>query len=273
MQPQHSYSILFRALLFYISTTLLFVAATAMVPMTGARPEATVTIGTAAVLTFITLVFFCHRDKLTLKQTGVYFHKQSIPRFLKGFVVGLLMVLAWILLVICVTPFRLSMGAMPGMRTIFSALLLYLFVAVREELVFRSYFLTRLAASYSNVTALIIVTAVFILEHRLAGMSWRLAVIGSGTGGLLFGLAALKTKGLALPVGLHCAWNFGRWMFGLTGSPGIWQYTNTKGHEPYGETVALMLHAIIFLIAISGILISGKTANRSFSHAITRIFK
>lgn len=273
MQPLHSYSMLFRALLFYISTTLLFVATSAIVPMTGIHPEATVTIGTSAVLTIITLVFFCRRDKIPLKQTGVYLHKQSIPRFLKGFVVGLLMVLAWVLLVACVTPFRLSMGAMPRFGTVFSALLLYLLVAVREELVFRSYFLTRLATSYSNIAALLIVTTVFILEHRLAGMSWRMSVIGSGTGGLLFGLTALKTKGLALPIGLHSAWNFGRWMFGLTGSPGIWHYTNTKGNEPYGETVALTLHAIIFLIAITGILISGKTTNRPFSRAITKTFK
>lgn len=34
-------------------------------------------------------------------------------------------------------------------------------------------------------------------------MSWKMAIIGSGFGGLLFGIAALRTKGLALPIGLH----------------------------------------------------------------------
>ncbi|MCF3111327.1 CPBP family intramembrane metalloprotease [Niabella sp. CC-SYL272] len=245
----------------------------AIVPMTGIRPVSTATIGAAAALTFIILIFFCHRDKITLKQTGVYFHKQSLPRFLKGFIAGILMVLIWVLLVVWITPVRLSRSAAPGTGAVFSALLLYLLVATREELVFRSYFLTRLATAYGRLAALMIVTAVFILEHRLAGMSWHMAVIGSGMGGLLFGLAAIKTKGIALPLGLHSAWNFGRWMFGLTGSTGIWHYTYTQGSEARGTTTALTMHAIIFLAAIIVLFISGKTANRPFSRTVAKIFK
>ncbi|WP_300603146.1 CPBP family intramembrane glutamic endopeptidase [Niabella sp.] len=245
----------------------------AIVPTAGFLPAATVTIGGAAALTFITLIFFCQRDKISLKQTGVYLHQQSIPRFLKGFITGILMVLSWVLLVVWLTPFQISMAAAPRIGTVFSALLLYLFIAAREELVFRSYFLTRVATAYGNVAAVMITTAVFILEHRLSGMSWRMSVIGSGTGGLLFGLAAIKTKGIALPMGLHSAWNFGRWMFGLTGSTGIWHYTHTQGNEARGETVALTMHAIIFLVVITGLCISGKTANRPFSRTINKIFK
>ena len=36
-------------------------------------------------------------------------------------------------------------------------------------------------------------------------------------------MAAIATRGLALPIGLHAAWNFGDWMRGGKGSMGFWK--------------------------------------------------
>src|SRR5438093_511171 len=53
--------------------------------------------------------------------------------------------------------------------------------------------------------------------------TWRLALLGAGVGSLLFGMAAIATRGLALPIGLHAAWNIGDWMRGGKGSVGFWK--------------------------------------------------
>ena len=41
---------------------------------------------------------------------------------------------------------------------------------------------------------------IFILEHILGGTPIGMSIIGVGLGGVLFSIAALKTKGLALPL-------------------------------------------------------------------------
>ena len=251
MPSQKSLLIMFRALLFYCSTTLLFILVAAFVPLTGFRPVSLITMGCSAGFSFILLVVFCRWDAIPLKAAGISFSRKNSAYFLTGFITGLVLVIAWIVLTLLLTPYRLSLNRTPDIKAILSALLLFLFVAVREELVYRSYFLRRLTTAYNALIALLIVTTVFILEHRAAGISWKTSVIGSGLGGILFGIAALKTKGIALPVGLHSAWNLGRWVFGLTENTGFWHYTNTYGNDIRDEAATLATYAIIMFIAIS----------------------
>jgi membrane protease YdiL (CAAX protease family) len=51
----------------------------------------------------------------------------------------------------------------------------------------------------------------FAVEHVVGGMRWLHAILGAGIGSLLLGMAALATRGLAMPISLHAAWNFGQW--------------------------------------------------------------
>jgi membrane protease YdiL (CAAX protease family) len=105
---------------------------------------------------------------------------------------------------------------------------------------------------------LTILTAVFILEHVIGGMTWKMAIIGSGLGGILFGVAALKTKGLALPFGLHSAWNFGQWAVGFKNKPGIWNAVVAKGYERKTENISLTAFVVVMLLAIIGIILFHK---------------
>ena len=41
-----------------------------------------------------------------------------------------------------------------------------------------------------------------------------------------------ERKGIAFPVGLHAAWNFGQWIFGFKNVPGIWEAIVEKGYGP-----------------------------------------
>ncbi|RAV53465.1 hypothetical protein DIU36_23620 [Mucilaginibacter rubeus] len=67
-----------------------------------------------------------------------------------------------------------------------------------------------------------------------------MALIGSGTGALLFGYAALKSKGIGLPLGLHTAWNMGQWCWGGKGdAAGIFTQRITAGREALSEVIGL----------------------------------
>ena len=66
---------------------------------------------------------------------------------------------------------------------------------------------------------------------------------------LLFGTAAIASRGLAVPIGLHAAWNFGSWTLGDKGGPGLW--TPVFSHPPglagaFAYVAAFVLWTVAF---------------------------
>jgi membrane protease YdiL (CAAX protease family) len=101
-------------------------------------------------------------------------------------------------------------------------LLGYLALSCREELAFHGYPLRRLDSLFGLYPAQLLIALLFAAEHVLGGYSWANALMGASTGSLMFGMAALATRGLAVPIGLHAAWNFGQWIIGGKEIPGLW---------------------------------------------------
>lgn len=85
-------------------------------------------------------------------------------------------------------------------------------VAIAEEIVFRGVFFQRLNAGVGVIASQILVAAYFLLTHSgnpgmEGGVKW-LASINIFFASMLFGLAYLRTKSLAMPIGLHMMANF-----------------------------------------------------------------
>jgi uncharacterized protein len=247
-------SIVGRVLFFYVCSLVVLLFTSRLTKNLSVDIADLLSILLASILTFLLVYLFTHREKLSLREVGVVPGKNSIQRFFVGYIVGLFMA---VLQAITVLGFgHLKFVFLPGTTAlqIIIPFLLYFFVACREELVFRSYFLRRLDYSFPSPVALLVMVVIFIAEHVLAGMEWKMAVIGSGLGGLLFGVAALKTRGLALPIGLHSAWNFGQWMVGFKNKGGVWSAVVEKGYERETENISLAAFALVMLLAITGVL-------------------
>ena len=90
----------------------------------------------------------------------------------------------------------------------------YLAWAAVEELGFRSYPLFRLNDAFGFWRAQLIVALVFALYHIAGGVPLVPALLGTTVGSVAFGAAALASRGLALPIGLHASWNIGEWLLG-----------------------------------------------------------
>jgi membrane protease YdiL (CAAX protease family) len=212
----------------------------------------------ASVLTFLLVYLFTRWQNLRLNDVGVVPGKSTIQRFVVGYIIGLSMAVIQALTVFCFGHLQLTIVPDITAQQIILPLSLYFFVACREELIFRSYSLTSLSHSFSSAVALLLITVIFVLEHVVAGMTWEMAVIGSGLGGILFGLSALKTRGLALPLGLHSAWNFGQWMVGFKNKVGVWEAVVEKGYEKETENISLAAFSLVMLLAIIGIVLFYK---------------
>jgi uncharacterized protein len=93
----------------------------------------------------------------------------------------------------------------------------FLAIACTEELGFRGYPLRTLHPVLGLWPAQAVVALAFGLTHVVYGWSLADVVMGVLPGALLFGLAAVASRGLALPIGLHAAWNLASWSIGVRG--------------------------------------------------------
>lgn len=209
----------------------------------------------ATLLTFLLILLFLKWQKLKLSGVGIILGKYSFSRFIFGYIIGFVMAASQALIVLFYGYFQLKLVQGITTTDILSPLFLYFFVACREELAFRSYSLRSLNISFGPVWALTIIGVIFIVEHVAGGMTWEMAILGSGAGAVLFGVSALKTKGLALSLGLHSAWNFGQWTFGFKNKPGIWEAVVEKGYEGEVENVGLIAFILVMLVAIIGVFV------------------
>ena len=244
-----------RVLFFYLLSLLLLMFTSRLTKSLSSNVADLLSILLASVLTILMVYLFTRWEKLRIIDVGVVPGKSTIRRFVTGYVIGISMALVQALTVFSFGHLQLTLVPNITALQIIIPLSLYFLVACREEFVFRSYSLRSLEYAYSPAVALLIITLIFIIEHVLAGMTWKMAVIGSGLGGILFGVSALKTRGLAVPIGLHSAWNLGQWMTGFKNKPGIWNAVVEKGYEVETENVSLAAFSLVMVLAIIGIAI------------------
>jgi membrane protease YdiL (CAAX protease family) len=149
----------------------------------------------------------------------------------------------------------------PGPELTFGAIVLigYLALSCREELAFHGYPLRRLQSRFGVWPAQLMVAAAFAIEHRVGGWPWADAFLGAGVGSLLFGMAAIASRGVAVPIGLHAAWNFGQWALGLRSSPGIWKSIVPERNH----FVGMMIYVAVFGTATIAIALWNRRSVRS----------
>lgn len=122
----------------------------------------------------------------------------------------------------------------------------YLLLASREELAFRGYPLRRLASTVGVWIAQFTVIVAFVLEHRLGGFSWTTALLGVSAGALLFGVAAIATRGLAVPIGLHAGFNFGQWVIGEKEKAGLWRPVIDESFGNRVDAIGMVSYLFVF---------------------------
>lgn len=201
-------------------------------------------------ITYGFTILFVKWERLQLKDVGVIANNMTFKKVVIGFGIGLFMTMLQPAFVLLFGHYKIALAPSFSFYTILFYFTLYILVAIREELAFRGYPLFSLNYRFGLLTAQIIILIIFSLEHVAGGMTWFQAFIGAGTGALLFGLAALKTNGIALPIGLHAAWNFGQWCLGFKKETGILQGITDKGFENIIERNAWIAYLLIMTIAL-----------------------
>jgi hypothetical protein len=162
-----------------------------------------------------------------------------------------------------VVSWRFDTGGAPGL---WHELVLLAAAAATEELLFRGFLFRRLLDGLGTWPAQLIIAALFVLTHsdalRVLGPLGYLAGANIFLASILFGLAYLRTRSLAMPLGLHLAANVTQGPvlgFGVSGTEGARLLTPSPSGAPdwlYGGTFGLeaSVPGLVCLVALLVIL-------------------
>lgn len=129
-------------------------------------------------------------------------------------------------------------------------------LAFMEELAFRAYPLATLKAKTGVRPALFITAVLFALYHVASGWSVASSFYGPAVWGLLFGLTAVCSRGIALPTGMHCAANLTTAAFGEADSAvSLWTMkpsliTTAPGRIDWAKLLPVLALLVIAVVCV-----------------------
>ncbi|HEY9138245.1 MAG TPA: CPBP family intramembrane glutamic endopeptidase [Terriglobus sp.] len=227
-----------RSFLFLLACLLVLIITTSFVKTTTSFTN-TIKVGAiSCIATYGLTLLFLRWDGWKPSDAGVGVTLKSVPRVLFGFMAGSALVAFQEILLYASGHVHWSyIGTASGMRWLLPGFTAYLLLALREEIAFRAYPLRRLEHDLGMWASLVILGLVFALEHRAGGMSWSHSLLGPFAGAVLFGMAALATRGIAVSLGIHFAFNLGQWVMGQKETAGLWQASVDSAFQKQAEVL------------------------------------
>lgn len=189
---------------------------------------------------------FLRIDRCSLSDVGLAWTSSSPIRFVAGLGLGVATYAAILLASSLVLgPIRLGPGAPPAGPAVALIIAGLTALAVMEELAFRSYAFWTATRTLGIWPAQLLAAVAFSLLHVAYGWPTSTVLLGVFPSAILFGMAALVSGGLALPLGVHLGINVGRWMTGEADGAGLWTL-DTSGLDPErAATLAPLIGAVV----------------------------
>jgi membrane protease YdiL (CAAX protease family) len=169
---------LMRVLLFFVLNVVLLAAAGPITKNIGVGSPPLVIGAITSVATLLLTIVFVRWDGVSLRNVGAAPGSRSVPRFVVGFAIGLVLVAMHMAVEVLFGHVSWTRSTAAGSSAILLSLLTYLLLASREELAVRGYPLRRLNSRYGLWIAQITVAVVFALEHVAGGATWTNAFLG-----------------------------------------------------------------------------------------------
>lgn len=185
-----------------------------------------------AVATLIASWICVRLEKASLISIGLRLDSKFVREFAVGVMGGLsLMGVTAIIIWLC-DGFHLEMAAEPADigSLLWKHTTILIGVAAFEEIIFRGYAFQRAIRSMGVTGAQLVFALIFALMHfanpGLSAATFALAMANIFLASLMLGYCYLRTGSLALPIGVHFAWNWLQTCLGFpsSGNPskGIW---------------------------------------------------
>jgi len=226
-------------------------------------------IGTLAA--FLVTVLFLRFDKKRFSNIGLTFERSTVVKFFVGVITGVVIMGLLSMSVIYFTNVEIEVNQASNLLHFLLVTAPLLPLAFMEELGFRTYPLRILKDGIGIRLSIIITSILFALYHIVNGWSIASSFYGPAVWGLIFGLAAIYSKGIAMPTGIHYAANLTTSAFGAKNTTtNIWTVTQPDDaivkHEGIDwSTILPSLVLLIFAVTCIELYMRRKTtANMVF---------
>ncbi|MDF4222928.1 type II CAAX endopeptidase family protein [Maribacter sp. M208] len=158
-------------------------------------------------------IFMKYMDKQNFMDVGLQIKNRKndilIGTLLGLVIMGLAYVGLWVAEEIIYTEFNFDV-----LELIYTTLL-FILVAILEEVLFRGYILKNLMLSFNKYIALIISSIVFAIAHGANPNISLFSLTGFFLAGIALGVSYIYTKNLWYPIAFHFSWNLFQSLFGF----------------------------------------------------------
>jgi membrane protease YdiL (CAAX protease family) len=210
----------------------------------------------AAVANALLMMIF---ERATLVDLGLGWNACSVRNLLVGLAGGTASAIVVLVgpVVAGLADFEAVSGADPEWRTLLFVVVILLFGAIGEELLFRGYGFQVLVASAGPFTTILPAGILFGLAHAGNLNVTPLALLNTTLWGILLGYSFFRSGDLWLPIGLHLGWNWALPLLGvnlsgftmdLTGYVLRWRIGPLWSGGAYGPEGGLLTTGITVLL-------------------------
>lgn len=248
---------LFKCLCYWILFLIsLFIIGTLISPILPAKFERFSYGIFGSLAAFIITWLFIKVEKKNFRNYQLVWKRKTVPNFLIGLIIGSLLLICIVLFLVSFSVLELKINSKQFNPL---SLLWYLAIiplALMEEVAFRSYPFLKLHNIFGLRITQIIVAVAFALYHCATGWSIENAFFGPGVWAFTFGLAAIYSKGIAVPTGIHVGLNLLQQIIGLKSGlcDSIWildyESKTTPEAAANAETIGYITQIIVFILAI-----------------------
>lgn len=193
----------------------LFIAGTYIASMFPASWERHVYGITGTIGAFAAVWILLKMEKKSFGDYGLSWQPDTITRFVKGIITGIAAFGLIMVILLLFTGLKLSQNTVSWQPAMLLGYLAIIPLALMEEVAFRSFSFVKLDEVFGLRATQLITAVAFALYHIIQGWNWQIAFLGPGIWALVFGLSAARTKGIAMPTGIHVALNLMQTLFGM----------------------------------------------------------
>ena len=185
-------------------------------------------LGTIAAI--LSTIIFIKLDKITFAEVGLKYEKDTLKKFFSGILLGIVIMGLCVSNVIYFSDLEMNMNSNSNILNFLICTLPLIPLAFMEEVVFRAYPLSILKEKYGVRNSVYFSSLLFALYHIANGWTIQNSFLGAGVWGIIYGITAIYSNGIAMPTGLHFAANLTTSAFGITdNSFNIWTLKQNNG--------------------------------------------
>ncbi|HEX3007925.1 MAG TPA: CPBP family intramembrane glutamic endopeptidase, partial [Bacteroidales bacterium] len=199
-------------------------------------------------------VVFLRFDRKRFSDIGLRFERKTLVNFFIGVMAGVIVMGALATSVLLFTHKTISINANSNVFHFIWVTLPLIPLAFMEELGFRAYPLETLKDKVGIRPTIFITSLLFGSYHIVNGWTIASSLYGPAIWGLLFGLAAVYSRGIAMPTGVHYACNLTTSAFGDPGSNvSIWTVAQANSSPATHDGVDWVTILPAFAVLVLGI--------------------